>query len=225
MRILVVEDDKQLASALRRGLEGEGYAVDVALDGREGEWLAAENAYDVLVLDVMLPELAGDTLCARRREAGDWTPILMLTARSGPEQEVRALDAGADDFLAKPFSFVVLQARLRALVRRGRHERPAVLTAGDLGLDPARHLVWRGDSPVELTPRQFALLEFLLSRVGDVVSKATIIEHLWDFSYDGDPNIVEVYVGQLRQRIDRPFGRASLQTVRRVGYRLDPDGG
>lgn len=225
MRILVVEDDKQLASTLRRGLEGEGYAVDVALDGREGEWLAAENAYDVLVLDVMLPELAGDALCARRREAGDWTPILMLTARSGPEQEARALDAGADDFLAKPFSFVVLQARLRALVRRGRHERPAVLTAGDLGLDPARHLVWRGDSPVELTPRQFALLEFLLSRVGDVVSKATIIEHLWDFSYDGDPNIVEVYVGQLRQRIDRPFGRASLQTVRRVGYRLDPDGG
>jgi two-component system OmpR family response regulator len=225
MRILVVEDDKQLASALRRGLAGAGYAVDVALDGREGSWLATENAYDVLVLDVMLPEVAGDVLCARRREAGDWTPILMLTARAGPEQEARALDAGADDFLAKPFSFVVLQARLRALVRRGRQERPAVLAAGDLGLDPARHLVWRGDSTIELTPRQFALLEFLLSRAGDVVSKATIIEHLWDFSYDGDPNIVEVYVGQLRQRIDRPFGRSSLQTVRHVGYRLDPDGG
>jgi two-component system OmpR family response regulator len=225
MRILVVEDDKHLAGALRRGLEGEGYAVDVALDGREGEWLATENTYDALVLDVMLPSLGGDELCARRREAGDWTPILMLTARSGPEQEAQALDAGADDFLAKPFSFVVLVARLRALMRRGRHVRPVVLEAGDLGLDPATHRVWRGTSPIELTPRQFALLEFLLRRTGEVVSKATIIEHVWDFSYDGDPNIVEVYVGQLRQRIDRPFGRTSLQTVRLVGYRLDPDGG
>ncbi|MCW2845032.1 MAG: two component transcriptional regulator, winged helix family [Nocardioides sp.] len=225
MRILVVEDDKQLASALRRGLEDEGHAVDVALDGREGEWFATENAYDALVLDVMLPALSGDELCARLREAGDWTPILMLTASSGPEQEARALDAGADDFLAKPFSFVVLLARLRALVRRGRHERPAVLAAGDLGLDPATHRAWRGDTPVVLTPRQFSLLEFLMRRAGDVVSKSTIIEHVWDFSYDGDPNIVEVYVGQLRQRIDKPFGRTSLQTVRLVGYRLDPEGG
>ncbi len=225
MRILVVEDDKHLAGALRSGLEGEGHAVDVALDGEEGEWLATENSYDSLVLDVMLPGLAGDELCARLREAGDWTPILMLTARSGPEQEARALDSGADDFLAKPFSFVVLLARLRALARRGQHERPAVLTAGDLGLDPATHRVWRGDTSVELTPRQFSLLEFLLRRVGDVVSKRTIIEHVWDFSYDGDPNIVEVYVRQLRLRIDEPFGRASLQTVRLVGYRLDPGGG
>ena len=225
MRILVVEDDKQLASALRRGLEGEGYAVDVALDGREGEWLATENAYDALVLDVMLPELAGDVLCARRREAGDWTPILMLTARSGPEQEARALDSGADDFLAKPFSYVVLQARLRALLRRGRHERPAVLSAGDLGLDPATPRAWRGETPVPLTPRQFALLEFLMRRAGEVVSKATILEHVWDFTYDGDPNIVEVFVRQLRMRIDEPFGRAAIQTVRLVGYRLDPDGG
>ena len=225
MRILVVEDDKQLASALRRGLEGEGYAVDVALDGVEGEWLASENDYDALVLDVMLPKLAGDVLCARRREAGDWTPILMLTARSGPEQEARALDSGADDFLAKPFSFVVLLARLRALVRRGRRERPAVLVAGDLRLDPATHRAWRGETAVELTPRQFSMLEFLLSRSGEVVSKSTILSHVWDFSYDGDPNIVEVYVRQLRQRIDVPFGRSSLQTVRLVGYRLDPDGG
>ena len=225
MRILVVEDDKHLAGALKRGLEDEGYAVDVAMDGGEAEWLASENSYDALVLDIMVPTLPGDQLCARRREAGDWTPILMLTARSGAEQEARALDAGADDFLAKPFSFVVLLARLRALLRRGRHERPTVLQAGDLGLDPATHRVWRGDTAIELTPRQFSLLEFLLRRAGEVVSKSTIIEHVWDFAYEGDPNIVEVYVGQLRQRVDRPFGRSSLQTVRLVGYRLDPDGG
>jgi two-component system OmpR family response regulator len=225
MRILVVEDDKHLAGALKRGLEGEGYAVDVALDGREGEWLATENAYDALILDVMVPELAGDELCSRRREAGDWTPILMLTARSGPEQEARALDSGADDFLAKPFSYMVLLARLRALLRRGRQERPAVLSAGDLRLDPATHQAWRGETPVALTPRQFSMLEFLIRRAGDVVSKATILEHVWDFSFDGDPNIVEVYVRQLRTRIDEPFGRNALQTVRLVGYRLDPDGG
>jgi DNA-binding response OmpR family regulator len=225
MRLLVVEDDKHLAGALKRGLEGEGYAVDVALDGTEGEWLAQENEYDAMVLDVMLPGLRGDELCARRREAGDWTPILMLTARSGPEQETQALDAGADDFLAKPFSFMVLVARLRALTRRGQQERPTVLCAGDLRLDPAGHRVWRGETLVELTPRQFSMLEFLLRRAGDVVSKATILAHVWDFSFEGDPNIVEVYVRQLRQRIDEPFGRASLQTVRLVGYRLDPDGG
>ena len=158
MRILVVEDDKLVARAVRRGLEAEGYAVDVALDGADGEWLAAENEYDALILDVMLPKLPGDELCSRRREAGDWTPILMLTARSGPEQEARALDSGADDFLAKPFSFMVLVARVRALVRRGRHERPTVLEAGDLRLDPATHQVWRGDTAVELTPRQFSML-------------------------------------------------------------------
>ena len=225
MRILVVEDDKHLAGALKRGLEGEGYAVDVALDGREGEWLATENEYDGMVLDVMLPEVAGDVLCARRREAGDWTPILMLTARSGPAEETRALDSGADDFLSKPFSFMVLVARLRALERRGQRERPTVLSAGDLHLDPAAHRVWRADDPIRLTPRQFSLLEFLISRAGEVLSKARILEHVWDFSYDGDPNIVEVYVRQLRQRIDEPFGRHSLQTVRLVGYRLDPEGG
>ena len=225
MRILVVEDDKQLAAALRRGLEEEGYAVDVALDGTDGEWFAAENAYDAMVVDVMLPGLPGDELCARRRTAGDWTPILMLTARSGPEQEARALDSGADDFLAKPFSFMVLTARLRALLRRGSKERPAVLEVGDLRLDPAAHAVWRGDAPVELTPRQFALLEFLMRRAGEVVPKATILEHVWDFAYDGHPNIVEVYVRQLRQRVDEPFGRSSLQTVRLVGYRVVDDTG
>jgi two-component system OmpR family response regulator len=223
VRVLVVEDDKQLAAALRRGLEAEGYAVDTALDGVVGEWLASENAYDALVLDVMLPKLAGDALCSRRRESGDWTPILMLTARSGPEQEVRALDAGADDFLAKPFSLSVLLARLRALVRRGGAERPTVLSVGDLELDPAAHRVFRAGTEVGLTPRQFAMLEFLMRRSDEVVSKAAILDHGWDFAFDGDPNIVEVYARQLRQRIDIPFGRASLQTVRLVGYRVVDD--
>ena len=225
VRILVVEDDKLVARALKRGLEAEGYAVDVALDGVEGEWLAQENAYDALVLDAMLPRLAGDVLCSRLREAGDWTPILMLTARSGAEEEARALDAGADDFLAKPFSYLVLVARLRALVRRGRHERPTVIEVGDLRLDPAAHQVWRGDTAVALTPRQFSLLEFLMRYPGEVLSKASILENVWDFAYEGDPNIVEVYIGQLRKRVDEPFGRASLQTVRLVGYRLDPEAG
>jgi DNA-binding response OmpR family regulator len=217
---LVVEDDKQLAAALRRGLEAEGYAVDVALTGTDGEWLADENAYDAMVVDLMLPGVAGDTLCGRRRDTGDWTPILMLTARSGAEQEARALDAGADDFLSKPFSFMVLTARLRALVRRGGRERPTVLEVGDLRLDPAVHRVWRGETPVHLTPRQFSLLEYLMRHPDQVQPKTAILEHVWDFAYDGHPNIVEVYVRQLRQRIDEPFGRSSLQTVRLVGYRL-----
>ncbi len=222
MRILVVEDDALVARALKRGLAAEGYAVDVAPDGLEGQWLAQENGYDAVVLDIMLPGLAGDELCVKLREAGNWVPILMLTARSGPEEEARALDAGADDFLAKPFSYVVLVARLRALLRRGRQERPSVLVVGDLRLDPASHEVWRGEVEVRLTPRQFSLLEFLMRRQGEVVSKAVILEHVWDFAYEGDPNIVEVYIRQLRQRLDEPFGRHSLQTVRLVGYRLDP---
>jgi two-component system OmpR family response regulator len=220
VRILVVEDDKTLATALNRGLAAEGYAVDVALTGTDGEWLATENTYDAMVVDVMLPGLAGDALCARRRESGDWTPILMLTARSGPQEEARALDAGADDFLAKPFSFMVLTARLRALLRRGTRARPTVLEVGDLRLDPALHRVWRGDKSIELTPRQFSLLEFLMRHADEVVAKQTILDHVWDFAYEGHPNIVEVYVRQLRQRIDEPFGRASIQTVRLVGYRL-----
>jgi two-component system OmpR family response regulator len=223
VRVLVVEDDKQLAAALRRGLEAEGYAVDIALNGTDGEWFATENAYDAMVMDVMLPGLAGDVLCARRRDSGDWTPILMLTARSGPEQETRALDAGADDFLSKPFSFMVLAARLRALLRRGGRERPAILQVGDLRLDPAVHCVWRGDTHIDLTPRQFALLEFLMRHGDEVMSKAVILDHVWNFAYDGHPNIVEVYMRQLRQRVDEPFGRASLQTVRLVGYRVVDD--
>jgi two-component system, OmpR family, response regulator len=225
MRILVVEDDKHVARAVSRGLEAEGYAVDVACDGWEGLWLATENAYDAMVLDIMLPGVSGYDLCSKLRDAHDWTPILMLTAKDAEEDEARALDTGADDFLAKPFSYVVLLARLRALLRRGQRERPSMLRAGDLHLDPAEHRVRRGDTVVELTPRQFALLELLMRRAGEVLSKREILEHVWDFAFEGDPNIVEVYVGQLRRRVDRPFGRKSLQTVRHVGYRLDPEGG
>ena len=225
MRILLVEDDAAVAAAVCRGLEAEGYAVDLARDGEEGHWLAQENPYDVLVLDIMLPRLSGSELCAELRADGDWTPILMLTARSGAEDEADALDAGADDFLAKPFSYMVLLARLRALLRRGTTERPAVLRAGDLSLDPATHDVRRGETAISLTPRQFALLELLIRRRGEVLSKPVILDHVWDFAYDGDPNIVEVYVRQLRQRVDEPFGRHALQTVRGVGYRLDPEGG
>ena len=223
MRVLLVEDDIVLAGAVRRGLIDEGYAVDVASDGREGQWRLTEGGYDAVVLDVMLPGIHGDVLCAQMRAAGDWTPVLMLTARSRDHQEAAALDAGADDFLAKPFSFVVLAARLRALLRRGGAERPTVLSVGDLHLDPAAHEVRRGETPIGLTPRQFAVLEYLMRAAGDVVPKATLLEHVWDFAFEGDPNIVEVYVGQLRKQIDEPFGRSSLRTVRLVGYRLVDD--
>ncbi len=225
MRLLVVDDDRHLLSALKRGLESEGFAVDAAMDGLEGQWYARENSYDAMVLDIMLPGLNGYELCASLREGGDWTPILMLTAQVGTDNEALALDTGADDFLSKPFSYVVLVARIRALLRRGGNERPSVLVAGDLSLDPASHVVSRAGEPIELTPRQFSLLEFLLRRAGDVVSKAEILNHVWDFAFEGDPNIVEVYVRQLRLRIDEPFGRKSLQTVRLVGYRLDAGGG
>jgi len=225
MRILVVEDDRHLAHAVQRGLRAEGYAVDVSYDGTEGLWFAEQNPYDALVLDVMLPGLTGTEICTRLRDQRNWTPILMLTARDGHREEAAALDAGADDYLAKPFSYLVLLARLRALARRGKPARPAVLVAGDLWLDGARHRCGRGDDSVDLTPRQFSLLEFLLTRVGDVVSKQEILDHVWDFAFEGDANIVEVYVRQLRLRIDEPFSRAAIQTVRGVGYRLDPQGG
>lgn len=223
MRILVVEDDKRVARALRRGLEAEGYAVDVALDGEDGGWLARENDYDALVLDVMLPGVSGLQLCREIRDRGDWTPILMLTAQDQPDDEARALDGGADDFLGKPFSYPVLVARLRALVRRGSGPRPTELVVGDLRLDPAAHRVWRGDEEVALTPRQLSMLELLMRRAGEVVSKAEILEHVWDFAFEGDPNIVEVYIGQLRARIDRPFDRRSIRTVRLAGYCLDAE--
>ena len=225
MRVLVVEDEPKVASAVKRGLEGEGYAVDVAGDGLDGQWLAEQNPYDVIVLDVMLPGLSGTELCARLREQGNWTPILVLTARDGELDEARALDTGADDYLAKPFSFVVLLARVRALLRRGSRERPAAFEAGDLRLDPAAHRCWRGESEVALTAREFAVLEFLMRRVGDVVAKSAILENVWDFEFDGDPNIVEVYIRHLRRKIDEPFGRRAIETVRGAGYRLAADGG
>jgi two-component system, OmpR family, response regulator len=225
VRVLVVDDDRRLARALKRGLEGEGFAVDLAFDGEDGLWHARENSYDALVLDVMMPGMNGLDLCAQLRAEGQWGAVLILTARGGERDEALALDTGADDFLAKPFSYVVLVARLRALLRRGRVERPVTLRAGDLTLDPATHEVHRGEQTVELTPRQFSLLELLIRRKGEVLSKREILDHVWDFAFDGDPNIVEVYVGQLRRRVDAPFGRTSLQTVRGVGYRLDPDGG
>jgi DNA-binding response OmpR family regulator len=225
MRVLVVEDDSQLAAAVKRGLEAEGFAVDVAADGAEGRWRATENAYDAIVLDIMLPSLNGYRVCAALRAAGVWTPILMLTAKDGDFDEAEALDTGADDFLSKPFSFVVLVARLRALLRRGRPARPVVLSAGDLVVDPAAHRAARGDHDLALSPRQFSVLEFLMRRAGDVVSKAEILEHVWDDAFDGDPNIVEVYVSHVRKKIDEPFGRTAIRTVRGVGYCLDPHGG
>jgi two-component system, OmpR family, response regulator len=225
VRVLLVDDDESLVRALSRGLRAEGFAVDVAVDGREALWRAAETAYDVILLDVMLPGVDGLSVCERLRQEGNWAPVLVLTAKNGVRDEAYALDIGADDFLAKPFAYDVLLARLRALVRRGGGERPAVLACGDLRLDPANHQAWRGDVAVDLTPRQFALLEFLMRRAGDVVPKSEILEHVWDWAFEGDPNIVEVYVAQLRRRIDHPFGRNALQTVRLVGYRLDKDGG
>ena len=225
MRILMIEDDRHLAASVRRGLRADGFAVDIAGDGSEGLWMAKEGAYDAIVCDIMLPGMSGYKVCAELRSAGDWTPLLMLTAKAGELDEAEALDTGADDFLTKPFSYVVLLARLRALLRRGGRERPAVLQAGDLRLDPAAHRVWRGDTQVALSPRQFSLLEFFMRRAGEALSKTEIVDHVWDFAFEGDPNIVEVYVGQLRRKIDEPFGRSAIETIRLVGYRLDPDGG
>ncbi|MEV0582678.1 response regulator transcription factor [Nonomuraea sp. NPDC050310] len=221
MRVLLVEDEERLALLLKDGLAGEGFAVDVAHDGREGLWLATENPYDVIVLDVMLPRLNGYAVCARLREAGNWTPIMMLTAKDGAYDEAEALDTGADDYLAKPFSYVVLLARLRALIRRGGRERPVALTVGDLVIDPAGLRCSRGDREIALTPKEFAVLHGLARRAGEVVSKSDLLAQAWDFSYDGDPNIVEVYISALRRKIDVPFGRSSLVTVRGAGYRLE----
>jgi DNA-binding response OmpR family regulator len=225
MRVLVVEDEKKVAAAVKRGLEAEGYAVDVALDGIDGLWMATEHDYDVIVLDIMLPGKNGYRVCAELREAGDWTPVLMLTAKDGDLDEAEALDTGADDYLTKPFSFVVLVARVRALVRRVRQTEPSPAAAGDLRIDPVRHRCWRGDDEITLTAREFAVLEFLMRRVGELVPKADILGGVWDYDFEGDPNIVEVYIRHLRRKIDEPFGRRSIETIRGAGYRLAADGG
>jgi DNA-binding response OmpR family regulator len=225
MRVLLVEDEKNLAAAVKRGLEAEGLAVDVELNGTDGLWMAREQSYDAIVLDIMLPGVNGYRICSALREEGNWTPILMLTAKDGEFDEAEALNSGADDYLTKPFSYVVLLARLRALFRRGAPTRPAILEAGDLKLDPSTRRCARGGSEIELTTREFGLLEFLLRHKGDVTSKATILNHVWGYDFEGDPNIVEVYVRHLRDKVDRPFKRDALQTVRGAGYRLDAAGG
>jgi DNA-binding response OmpR family regulator len=225
MRVLVVEDEKRLAAGLKKGLEAEGFATDVALNGTDGLWMARENPYDAIVLDIMLPGVNGYVICATLREEGVWTPILMLTAKDGEFDQAEALDTGADDYVTKPFSYVVLLARLRALIRRGASERPAILAVGDLRYDPGARKAWRGEAEVELTAREMALLEFLMRHPGEVVSKREILEHVWDYDFEGDPNIVEVYMGHLRNKLDRPFERSALETVRGAGYRLAADGG
>jgi two-component system, OmpR family, response regulator len=224
MRILVVEDELKMASLLRRGLLEEGHAVDVSRTGDEALARAQATEYDAVVLDLMLPGLDGVEVCRRLRAADVWSPVLMLTARDGVDDRIAGLDAGADDYLAKPFSFAELLARLRALVRRGATERPTVLTVGDLHLDPATRQVWRGEREVELSPKEFALLETFMRRAGRVLSRFQLLEHAWDYGYEQRSNVVDVYVRYLREKVDRPFGRDSIETVRGVGYRLRRDG-
>jgi two-component system OmpR family response regulator len=220
MRVLVVEDDVRTAALVRRGLEEEGYAVDVVADGLEAMWQASEFSYDVIMLDVMLPELDGFEVCRRLRAGRCWTPILMLTALDAVAERVRGLDAGADDYLTKPFSFAELVARLRALLRRGASQRPTLLQAEDLRLDPATRRVWRAAVEVELSPKEFALLELFLRHPNEVLTRTRILEHVWDYAYQGLSNVVDQYVVYLRRKIDRPFGVQQLETVRGVGYRL-----
>lgn len=225
MRALLVEDEVALAQTIGRGLAADGFRVDLAHDGAHGLALALERDYDVLVLDIMLPRLNGYDVCRKIREAGVWTPVLMLTAKDGEFDQVDAFELGADDYLIKPFSYPVLVARLRALVRRGAPERPTRLTAGDLVLDPAARTLQRGTAEVALTAREFDLLHYLMRHRDQVVSKAQIMESVWDLDYEGDDNVVEVYVGYLRRKIDRPFGRDSIATLRGIGYRFLGSGG
>lgn len=220
MRVLVVEDETRMARLLKRGLEEEGHAVDVAGDGPDGLWMATENPYAAIVLDIMLPGFDGFEVCRRLREAGVWTPVLMLTARDAVGDRVRGLDVGADDYMVKPFSLLELAARLRALARRDDRARPAVLGEGDLKLDPAAKRAWRGQAELQLSPKEFTLLELFLRHPGVVLTRTQILEAAWDFAYDGTSNVVDQYVTYLRRKIDVPFGRHDIETVRGMGYRL-----
>ena len=223
MRALVVDDEKRLARSIARGLEAEGFDVDVAHDGLEGLTAARCGVYSVIVLDILLPSMNGYEVCRRLRAEDNWTPILMLTAKEGEYDETEGFEFGADDYLRKPFSFMVLVARLRALARRGAAKPELVYSAGDLTLDPARRRCARADTEIALTPREFSLLEALLRRGGDPVDKRDLLDEVWGFEFEGDPNIVEVYVGYLRRKIDRPFGTRSIRTVRGLGYQAVPD--
>ncbi|MEU1981257.1 response regulator transcription factor [Nocardia sp. NPDC019395] len=225
MRLLIVEDEKRLAHTLSKGLSAEGFAVDVVHDGVTGLHHATSTDYDLIVLDIMLPGMNGYRVCSTLRAAGHETPVLMLTAKDGEYDEAEGLDTGADDYLRKPFSYVVLVARINALLRRRTRGGARILRAGDLVVDPATHTCRRGEHAVTLTAKEFAVLEQLAVRAGEVVSKADILSHVWDFAYDGDPNIVEVYISTLRRKIDAPFGRRSILTVRGAGYRLASDCG
>jgi two-component system, OmpR family, response regulator len=220
MRLLVVEDAVRMADLLRRGLAEEGYAVDSVMTGEEAVWMATEIAYDAIVLDVMLPDIDGFEVCRRIRGAGGLSPVLMLTARDAVQDRVRGLDVGSDDYLTKPFALAELLARLRALVRRGGPSRPSTLTVDDLSLNPATREVRRGDRSISLTPKEFSLLDYLMRHPGEVLSRSRILDHVWDFAFEGDSNVLEVYIRYLREKVDRPFGRRSIETVRGVGYRF-----
>jgi two-component system OmpR family response regulator len=225
MRVLIVEDEVKLAGLIRRGLRDDGMAVDVAVKGEDALWMAGATEYDAIVLDVMLPGLDGFEVCRRLRADRVWSPVLMLTARDAVDDRVRGLDTGADDYLTKPFSFAELGARLRALARRGPVERPAVLSAGDLHLDPSSRRVWRRDTDIALSAREFALLETFMRRPGQVLDRFQLLEHAWDGAYENRSNVVDVYVRYLRRKVDRPFGVESIETVRGAGYRLRDDRG
>jgi two-component system OmpR family response regulator len=225
VRVLVIEDELRMASLIRRGLCNEGLVVDVATTGEDALWMAEASEYDAIVLDVMLPGIDGFETCRRLRINGVWAPVLMLTARDSVEDRVAGLDTGADDYLVKPFAFAELLARLRALARRGEQQRPPVLEVGDLRLDPATRRVWRGTVEIDLSTKEFALLATFMRRPDEVLSRLHLLEHAWDFAYENRSNVVDVYIRHLRSKIDEPFGRRSLETIRGAGYRLRADGG